>query len=97
MVVVHGIVIQEVPDPQNNKTGVNYIQIRDQEQNSLQRNQTNVSLVDHLIQGWNMDSILPQTYNKLIPPIPKIGEPVKVQIALNITQILAVKEDEQVS
>jgi hypothetical protein len=51
---------------------------------------------NHLIQEWSMDSILPEKYNKLIPPAPKKGEPVRVQINLNITQILAVKEDEQV-
>ena len=54
------------------------------------------SSMDHLNQGWNMESIIPSKYNQLIPPTPEKGQPVRVQINLNITQILAVKEDEQV-
>ena len=148
MVVVHGIVIQEVPDPQaqglkiNLTSKLNYVKIHEEDKNEIFTNNEGVvksdltSLnprhevkltgndvqgspqvtakvvaddskddtqsiphrhsLDHLIQGWEMGSILPDKYNKLIPPTPKKGEPVRVQITLNITQILAVKEDEQV-
>lgn len=45
---------------------------------------------------WSIDEIVPRGYNRLIPPRPGIGEPVNVLINLNITQILSIKEDEQV-
>lgn len=45
--------------------------------------------------SWNVDSIIPKGYNRLIPPQPGPDMPVRVKITLNISQILSVKEDEQ--
>lgn len=46
--------------------------------------------------AWNAEEIVPEGYNTLIPPRPGNRKPVRALISLNITQILSIKEDEQV-
>lgn len=46
---------------------------------------------------WDVDDVIPKGYNRLIPPRPGVNKSVSVHFSLNVTQILAVKEDEQVS
>ena len=82
----------------NNRLDINSLQVTVVNEDAKEENRKIVSpsSMDHLNQGWNMESIIPSKYNQLIPPTPEKGQPVRVQINLNITQILAVKEDEQV-
>ena len=87
-VFANGRVIREVPDPhstldEEEETVDKILQFTDNESANY-------------YDSWNSDSLLPKNYNKLLPPITGSGEPVVVKIGLNVTQLLAIKEDEQV-
>lgn len=45
---------------------------------------------------WDVSEVIPDGYNRLVAPSEADERPVQVHFSLNITQILAVKEDEQV-
>ena len=83
LVLVHGRTIREVPDPH---------EIPDDPNGGLENGFLTPSHPVH----WTVDSLLPEDYNRLVPPVSK-DKAVEVRIALNITQLLSIREDEQVS
>lgn len=87
LVLVHGRIIREVPDPHEAPFG-----LHSHPEGALEDGYLTVAHPDH----WNIESLLPKEYNRLVPPIVH-GKPVKVRITLNVTQLLSIKEDEQVS
>lgn len=44
---------------------------------------------------WTVEWIIPKNYNKLLAPKTLNGEPVTVQISMNISQLVSIQEDQQ--
>ena len=44
---------------------------------------------------WTVEWIIPKNYNKLLAPKALDGEPVTVQISMNISQLVSIQEDQQ--
>lgn len=89
LVLVHGRIIREVPDPHP-------YTIEETLDSQMSPVDGDEYIPSHHGDGWNVDSLLPETYNRLVPPLSSTGQAVKVRIALNVTQLLSIKEDEQV-